>query len=89
MSSMFTAEQHGMLSEAGFEPCYVRDVTEGSVIAINHETNYGTPTEMTVVDLWVTGGGNLLVIAHWIGVLPDGRKVHCAYNESYPCWMAS
>ena len=79
----FTDEQQEMLAEAGFEPCYVRNLSEGDSIAISHEANRDRPTEMVVSELWTGAGG---VVRHWIGVLPTGRKVHCGYNESFPCW---
>lgn len=84
----FTDEVEAMLADAGFEPCFVRDLFDGDVIAIRHEIDPEKPTEMTVTELFLpgavvrTGYGD----AQWIGVLTAGRKVHCTYEAKYPLW---
>lgn len=82
----FESEQQEMLHEAGFVPCYVKDLSEGDTIAIDHAINRDAPTEMVVTSLWLSpsGGGN--VISHWIGLLSSGRGVHCSYGAAYPVY---
>lgn len=82
----FTDAQEEMLQEAGFEPCWIKDVTEGDTIAMEHRINREVPTEMVVQSLTKTNAGQGIVLSHWIGVLPSGRKVHCSYGAMYPCW---
>lgn len=84
----FSDEVEAMLAEAGFEPCFVRDLYDGDVIQIRRGSNDEIPTEMTVTELFLpgaivrTGYGE----AQWIGVLVDGRKVHCSYEGRFPLW---
>ncbi|MFC5268489.1 hypothetical protein ACFPJ1_40825 [Kribbella qitaiheensis] len=85
----FSDEVETMLAGAGFEPCFVRDLYDGDVIAIRRGTDDETPTEMTVTELFLpgavvrTGYGD----AQWIGVLAtDGRKIHCTYEGKHPAW---
>ena len=84
----FSDEVEAMLAEAGFEPCFVRDLYDGDVIAIRHDVDAEKPTEMTVTELFLpgvvvrTGYGD----AQWIGVLTDGRKIHCTYEAKHPAW---
>jgi hypothetical protein len=84
----FSDETEAMLAEAGFEPCFVRDLYDGDVIAIRHDIDPEKPTEMTVTELFLpgiivrTGIGDV----QWIGVLTSGRKIHCTYDAKYPMW---
>ena len=82
----FDSDQEVMLHEAGFRPCYVRDLVEGDTIAIDHRLNREAPTEMVVTSLWKSpsDGGN--VISHWIGVLSNGHMTHCSYGAAFPVW---
>ena len=82
----FDSEQQEMLHEAGFRPCYVKDVVEGDTIAIDHALNREAPTEMVVTSLWKSHGGGDNVISHWIGVLGNGRMTHCSYGAAFPAW---
>jgi hypothetical protein len=82
----FENAQQEMLHEAGFQPCYVRDLGEGDTIAIDHAINRDAPTEMVVTSLWKTPGGEGNVISHWIGVLSNGRMTHCSYGSAFPVW---
>lgn len=85
----FDNQQQEMLTEAGFEPCYVKDLRQQDTIAIDHAINREAPTEMVVTNLWYADGGGSNVISHWIGVLPSGRKVHCAYGAAFPVWRTA
>jgi hypothetical protein len=76
-----TEEQRAMLVEAGFETCWVRDIDEGDTISIEHEAYRDRLTEMKVTELWQYD-----TVKKWIGVLTDGRKVHCSYGIGYGCW---
>jgi hypothetical protein len=84
----FSDEVEAMLTEAGFEPCFVRDLYDGDVIAIRHDVDPEKPTEMIVTELFLpnmvtrTGCGDV----QWIGVLPTGRKIHCSYDGREPMW---
>jgi hypothetical protein len=84
----FSDETEAMLAEAGFEPCFVRDLYDGDQIAIRHDIDPEKPTEMTVTELFLpnivsrTGYGDV----QWIGVLPTGRKLHCSYSAKDPMW---
>lgn len=86
IAGQFAPEQELMLNEAGFQPCYIRDVVEGDTIAIDHRLNRDAPTEMVVTSLWTSHGGGDLVISHWIGVLGNGHMTHCSYGAAYPVW---
>lgn len=87
-ATRFSDETEAMLTEAGFEPCFVRDLYDGDVIAIAHDVDPERPTEMTVTELFLpgvvvrTGHGD----AQWIGVLTSGRKVHCTFEGKHPAW---
>jgi len=76
---LVTAEIRDMLAEAGFEPCWIKDLANDDVISIEH---VGKLTEMTVTQLWQFS----VVTKKWIGVLTDGRKIHCSYATDYECW---
>lgn len=84
----FSDEVEQMLADAGFEPCFVRDLYDGDVIQVRRGVDDVAPTEMTITELFLpgvvvrTGYGE----AQWIGVLPDGRKVHCTYEAKHPVW---
>lgn len=84
----FSDEVEAMLADAGFEPCFVRDLFDGDVIAIRHDVDPEKPTEMTVTQLFLpgvvvrTGYGK----AQWIGVLTSDRKVHCSFDGKDPAW---
>lgn len=82
----FDTEQQEMLHEAGFAPCFVKDLNEGDTIAIDHSINRDAPTEMVITNLWSTAGGGSLIIRHWIGVLTNGRGVHCSYGAVFPVY---
>lgn len=78
-----------MLAEAGFEPCFARDLVDGDEIAIRHETDPDSPTLMTITEFFRPGYVARTGIGHtqWIGVLPaTGRKVHCDYRMEDPVW---
>lgn len=81
-----TTELEQMLHEAGFRPCYVKDIAEGDTITIRRPSFSAPPTEMVVRNLWDvrTSDGN--VIRHWIGDLPGGLSVHCTYGHAFECW---
>ncbi|HEY3559687.1 MAG TPA: hypothetical protein VGL05_19595 [Kribbella sp.] len=87
-SKAFSDEVEQMVVEAGFEPGFVRDLCDGDVISIRRGPDDEAPTEMTVTELFLpgiivrTGIGDVL----WIGVLTDGRKVHCTYDARHPVW---
>lgn len=84
----FSDEVEQMLADAGFEPCFVRELYDGDVIQIQRGAADATPTEMTVTELFLpgaivrTGYGD----AQWVGLLTDGRKIHCTYDGRYPLW---
>lgn len=84
----FSDEVEEMLAEAGFEPCFVRDLYDGDVIQIRRNAADDRPTEMTVTELFaprsvtLQGWGTI----QWIGVLPSGRKIHCTYEAEHPMW---
>lgn len=88
IGGQFDSEQEVMLNEAGFKPCFVRDLVEGDTIAIDHRLNRDAPTEMVVTGLWRSDGGGGFVLSHWIGVLSDGRMTHCTYGAAFPVWRA-
>jgi hypothetical protein len=85
----FDSAQEEMLHEAGFEPCYIRDLNNGDTIAIDHRLNRDAPTEMVVEALWTSDGGPGNVLSHWVGVLTTGRKVHCTYGAAFPVWRVA
>lgn len=84
----FSDEVEQMLADAGFEPCFVRDLFDGDVIQIRRGGDDATPTEMTVTELFLPGAvvRSGFGDAQWIGRLTDGRKVHCTYDAKYPAW---
>lgn len=82
----FDSEAQTMLHEAGFQPCWVRDLVEGDTIAIDHALNREAPTEMAVTSLWKSHGGGDNVISHWVGVLANGQMTHCSYGAAFPVW---
>ena len=85
----FDNVQQEMLHEAGFRPCYVKDLNEGDTIAIDHALNREAPTEMVVTSMWKSDGGGGNVISHWIGVLSNGCMTHCSYGAAFPVWRTT
>lgn len=71
-----------MLQEAGFTAGYVRDLTAGDVVMIEHHARPTELTEMTVGEVRKEAGG----LRTWIGVTPRGARLHCSYGGAYPCW---
>lgn len=84
----FSDEVELMLNEAGFEPCFVRNLVEGNLIQIQRLPGDEKPTEMVVTDLFLSGTARRMNIgeAQWIGKLTDGRKIHCTYDVKIPVW---
>lgn len=88
---MLKLEDLELIHEAGFVPCYVRDLAEGDVIMADHHLRHGLPTEMTVGPITDsrmsdhhTPGG--IPLRHWIGTLPSGLGLHCTFNAAIECW---
>lgn len=84
----FSGEVEQMLADAGFEPCFVRDLNERDTIQIRRGADDATPAEMTITELFLPGAARRTGYgdAQWIGVFPDGRKVHCTYDVKHPAW---
>jgi hypothetical protein len=88
MFNRVTAETYRMLHEAGFEAAFVRDITEGATVMINHRINREALTEMQVRNLRVgipDDTGNR--ISTWIGVTSEGFPIHCMYGSDWECFI--
>ncbi len=83
---MLTFDQTAMLQKAGYTPCWVGDLTDGDEIALEHHLKPNQTTIMTVSASHQrpnSGGPDLM---RWIGTLPDGVQLHCAYAVTTECW---